>query len=78
MRLPAGPVALIQRFGSAASLNIHLHYLVLDGVYRGGADGVPFFVEVVARPLTASCVRCCQSVISRRMKMLTRRSLCTR
>jgi Putative transposase len=29
-----GAVTLIQRFGSAANLNIHLHCLVLDGVYR--------------------------------------------
>ena len=33
-----GAVTLIQRFGSAANLNIHLHCLVLDGVYRCGAD----------------------------------------
>jgi hypothetical protein len=31
-----GAVTLIQRFGSAANLNIHLHCLVLDGVYRCG------------------------------------------
>ncbi len=36
-----GAVTLIQRFGSAANLNIDLHYLVLDGVYRCGADGAP-------------------------------------
>ena len=30
----AGAVMLIQRLGSAANLNIHLHCLVLDGVYR--------------------------------------------
>ena len=29
-----GAVTLIQRFGSAANLNSHLHCLVLDGVYR--------------------------------------------
>jgi len=29
-----GSVTLIQRFGSAANLNIHSHCLVLDGVYR--------------------------------------------
>jgi hypothetical protein len=29
-----GAVTLIQRFGSAANLNIHLHCLVLDGIYR--------------------------------------------
>ena len=43
-----GAVTLIQRFGSAANLNIHLHCLVLDGVYRCGADGVPVFVEASA------------------------------
>ena len=29
-----GVVTLIQRFGSAANLNTHLHCLVLDRVYR--------------------------------------------
>ena len=41
----SGAVTLIQRFGSAANLNIHLHCLVLDGVYRCDADGAPVFVE---------------------------------
>ena len=41
-----GAVTLIQRFGSAANLNTHLHCLVLDGVYRRGTDGEPVFVEV--------------------------------
>ena len=31
-----GAVTLIQRFGSAANLDIHLHCLVLNGVYRCG------------------------------------------
>ena len=43
-----GAVTLIQRFGSAANLHIHLHCLVLDGVYRCGADGVPGFIEAGA------------------------------
>ena len=30
----SGAVTRIQRFGSAANLNIHLHCLVLAGVYR--------------------------------------------
>ncbi len=42
------PVTLIQRFGSAANLNIHLHCLVLDGVYRRSAEGAPQFVEAPA------------------------------
>ena len=37
----SGAATLIQRFGSSANLNIHLHCLVLDVVYRRGADGVP-------------------------------------
>jgi hypothetical protein len=36
-----GAVTLIQRFGSAANLNIHLHCLVLDGVYRCDANSAP-------------------------------------
>ena len=44
----SGAVTLIQRFGSAANLNIHLHCLVLDGVYRRSAGGTPAFVEAPA------------------------------
>ena len=40
----SGAVTLIQRFGSAANLNIHLHCQVLDGVYRR-TDGEPEFVQ---------------------------------
>jgi hypothetical protein len=49
VRLPHG-VTPIQRIGSGVNLNIHLHRLVLDGVYRCGADDVPDFAE--AGPLT--------------------------
>ncbi len=38
-----GALTLIQRFGSAANLNIHLHGLVLDGVYCTNAEGAPVF-----------------------------------
>jgi hypothetical protein len=31
-------VTLIQRFGSALNANVHLHMLVLDGVYLAGAS----------------------------------------
>ncbi len=37
-----GAVTLIQRFGSAANLNIHLHCLVLDGVYRSSEGELVF------------------------------------
>jgi hypothetical protein len=42
-----GAVTLIQRFGAAANLNIHLHCLVLDGVYRT-TEGEPVFQEARA------------------------------
>ena len=48
----AGAVTLIQRFGSAANLNIHLHCLVLDGVYQRTEHG-PLFQEA-ARPPSSS------------------------
>ncbi len=48
-----GAVTLIQRFGSAANLNIHLHCLVLDGVYRV-IKGVPVFMPC-APPPPKSC-----------------------
>ena len=35
----SGAVTLIQRFGFAVNLNIHIHWLVLDGVYKRGIDG---------------------------------------
>ena len=40
----SGAVTLIQRFGSAANLNIHLDCLALDGVYHG-TEGMPVFQE---------------------------------
>ena len=59
-----GAVTLIQRFGSAANLNIHLHCLALDGVYRCGADGAPVFVEVGA-PTEDELHALLQTVITR-------------
>ncbi len=44
----SGALTLIQRFGSAANLNIHLHRLVLDGAYRRCTDGAPELVELPA------------------------------
>ena len=69
-----GAVTLIQRFGSAANLNIHLHCLVLDGVYRCGAGGEPIFVELAA-PTSDELHALLQTVIGRLMKTLTRRGV---
>ena len=44
-----GAVTLIQRFGSAANLNVHLHALVLDGVY-GNLDAAATLVKTAGTP----------------------------
>ena len=70
----SGAVTLIQRFGSAANLNIHLHCLVLDGVYRRGIDGAPEFVEV-PEPTDEALQSVLHKIITRTMKLLTRRGV---
>ena len=69
-----GAVRLIQPFGSAAYLNIHLHCLVLDGAYRCDTDGAPGFVEAGALADEELHARL-QTVIDRVMKMLTHRGV---
>ena len=66
-----GAVTLIQRFGSAANLNIHLHGLVLDGVYQT-TEGEPVFQEARA-PSRDELQGLLARIITRLMKMLTRR-----
>ena len=70
----SGAVTLIQRFGSAANLNINLHCLVLDGVYRRGADGVREFVEVPA-PTDEALQAVLHKITNRTMKLLARRGM---
>ena len=70
----SGAVTLIQRFGSAANLNIHLHCLVLDGVYLRSADGTPEFVEAPA-PSDEALQAVLHRIITRLMKLLTRREV---
>jgi|TARA_Y100000310_G_scaffold286900_1_gene311438 hypothetical protein len=45
-----GAVTLIQRFGSALNLNVHLHMLVLDGVYTLEDNGIKFHCVNAPRP----------------------------
>ena len=68
-----GAVTLIQRFGSAANLNLHLHRLGLDGVYRR-SDVEPDFVEVPA-PSDEALQAQLHKIIGRLMKLLTRRGV---
>ncbi len=70
----SGAVTLIQRFGSAANLNNHVHFLLLDGVYRTGVDGTPGFVEAPA-PSDDALQAVLHKIITRLMKLLTRRGV---
>jgi len=63
-------VTLIQRFGSSANLNIHLHCLVLDGVYRR-TEGQPIF-DAARAPTSDELASLLDRIIARLMKMLTR------
>ena len=66
-----GAVTLIQRFGSAANLNIHLHCLMLDGVYRLG-ERQPVF-QPVSAPTTQQLQCLLTRIIRRVRKVLTRK-----
>ncbi len=65
-----GAITLIQRFGSAANLNIHLHCLVLDGVYRVQNGAAEF--HSARSPTTEQLQRLLSQIIQRIMKALTR------
>ena len=68
----SGCITLIQRFGSAANLNIHLHGLMLDGVYQSGnADSEPIFIEALP-PSQQQLQTLLGKIIKRIMKLLTR------
>jgi hypothetical protein len=62
---------LCQRFGSAANLNIHLHCLMLDGVYRT-TEGLPVFHTVHA-PTATELQALLNRIIKRIMKFLARK-----
>ena len=66
-----GAITLIQRFGSAANLNIHLHCLFLDGVYRVDGD-VPVF-QFSPAPTNEQLQILLSRIIKRIMKLLTRK-----
>ena len=74
VKADSGAVTLIQRFGSAANLNIHLHCLVLDGVYRRSAEGTPEFVDAPT-PTDEALQSALHKIITRTMKLLTRQGV---
>jgi len=67
-----GAVSFIQRFGSALDLNVHIHAILLDGIYAADDEGRPHFQallspdnEEVAR-VTASLAEAITDFLRRR------------
>lgn len=68
-----GAVAIVQRFGGALNLNVHIHLLAMDGVFVRQGDGVAFWP---APPLTALDVAdVLAPVVPRVRRLLERRGL---
>ena len=62
-----GAVVIVQRFGAALNLNVHLHALVPDGVFVGASARARF---VRARPATAGEMATLLATIARRIRAL--------
>ena len=68
-----GMVTLIQRFGSSLNLNVHLHLLVLDGVFAP-AQGRQRF-HTVAAPDTQTLQVLLARIMARTLNCLARRAV---
>jgi hypothetical protein len=69
-----GAVVIVQRFGSALNLNVHMHALVLDGVYAEDSAGTLGF-HPTGTP-TEWDLEAVVSTLERRItRVLTRRGL---
>ena len=68
-----GAVTLIQRFGSALNLNIHLHTLFLDGAYRFRANKARF--HRARRPTNGELTQLLDTLSRRIVRVLERRGL---
>jgi hypothetical protein len=69
-----GAVAIVQRFGSALNLNVHVHALVLDGVYVEGDGGTLRFHEA-APPTDEEMDRLLGAIDRRLHRLLARRGV---
>jgi len=66
----SGAVAIIQRFGGALNLNVHVHVLVIDGVFVKDGDVLRFHP---GRRLTRDDVADVVAVVARRIAPLLQR-----
>jgi len=67
-RARGGVITLIQRFGSALNLNVHLHMLVLDGVYSEHQGRARF--HPVTAPTAERMERLLDRIITRTLRQL--------
>ncbi len=73
-RSQCGAVTFVQRFGDALNLNVHLHSLLLDGVYAPDATGSLRFYPLPP-PEDAEVARVAGQVAKRIAKLFERRGL---
>ena len=66
-----GAVTFVQRFGSAANLNLHFHVVCIDGVYAPGLDGRPEFFAL--RPPENVEVRELAELLAKRIPAVLKR-----
>jgi hypothetical protein len=67
-------VTVVQRFGSALNLNVHLHSIVLDGVHAEGADGRVRFC-VLKAPSARERLMLTETIARRVRRLLASRGL---
>jgi len=72
-----GAITLIQRFGSALNLNVHLHMIFVDGAYRSDGSAPPVF-HPVPPPDAAHLQALVRRIAERLGRMLERRGLIER
>lgn len=69
-----GAVAIVQRFGAALNLNVHVHALVMDGVFaEDGAGGLRF--HAAAPPSDEEVWMLVATIRTRVLRLLRRRGL---
>jgi hypothetical protein len=70
----SGAVSFIQRFDSALRLNLHIHSLVIDGIYASDDDDQPQF-QVLPAPYDEEIARLTESLAVRIRKFLQQHGL---
>jgi len=69
-----GAVTFIQRFGGAINLNIHLHSLIIDGIYYRDAEQKLRF-QKLPKPSDSEVAGVMERITQRIMRLLERRGL---